>query len=82
MATIKDLPNKDIAEMTDEELRAHILAMRGRRRNPDPELKAQSIKKAIQKKNNTTALKSVPSMLKGMTPEQASQLLTALRKQG
>lgn len=80
MATIADLPNKNIEDMTTEELMEAVKAVRSRRRNPDPELKAKATKIAIQKKNKTVALQSVDSMVKGMTPAQAAELLAALSK--
>ncbi len=80
MADIYDLPNKDIAKMTEDELRAHILAIRSRRRAPDPEMKASAKKKAISKKNKTVEIQSVSSMLKGITPEQAKEILEQLNK--
>lgn len=80
MATIHDLPIKDISTMSDEELKTHILKIRGRRRNPDPEMKAQVRAKAIKKKNNSAALQSVASMLKGISPEQAAQIYEALQE--
>lgn len=82
MADIYDLPNKDISEMSDDELRTHLLAMRGRRRTPDPEMKAQAKAKAIKKKGNAAALKTTDELVKGITPEQAAQILAALSKKG
>ena len=79
MATIHDLTNVDISSMTDEELKTHLLQIRGRRRDPDPEMKAQAKAKAIKKKSNAAALQDVSTMLKGVTPEQAAQLLAALQ---
>lgn len=79
MATIHDLGIADIAKMSDEELKNHILAIRSRRRNPDPEMKAHAKAKAIKKKNNTAALKSTYELLKGVTPEQAAIILKQLQ---
>lgn len=79
MATIHDLANADIQKMTDEELKTHILAIRGRRRDPDPEMKAQTKAKAIKRKNNTAALKSTSELLKGISPEQAAEILKQLQ---
>lgn len=79
MATIHDLTNVDISQMSDEELKTHILAIRGRRRDPDPEMKAQVKAKAIKKKNNTTALKSTKELLSGISPEQAAIILAQLQ---
>ncbi len=80
MATIHDLPIQSITEMTEAELQQHILAVRQRRRNPDPEMKAHAKKKAIKKKNEASALKSIDSMLANITPEQAAQMLEALKE--
>lgn len=81
MATIKDLPIPDFSEMSDEELQALILQTRSRRRNPDNEIKAASVKKAVAKKKTgkAVALTDVSKLLNGLSSEQAASLLQKLR---
>lgn len=81
MATIDDLPIHNFQDMSDEELQQLILQTRSRRRNPDPEVKKASVKKAITKakKGKAVALTDVSKMLKGLTSEQASELLKKLK---
>ena len=81
MATIDDLPIPDFTKMTDEELQQLILQTRSRRRNPDPEIKQASVKKAVtkSKKGKAVALTDVSKMLKGLSSEQAAELLKKLK---
>ncbi len=75
MATIYDLPIKDISKMSDEELQAHIRGVRSRRTIPVAEVKEAAIKKSRAKKNKTVALQSIDSLIGDMTPEQARKAL-------
>lgn len=81
MATISDLPIPDFSKLSDDELKQLILDTRSRRRNPDPEVKAASVKKAIAKKKQgkPVAQMDVSKMLAGLSPEQAANLLAQLR---
>ena len=81
MATIDDLPIQDFTKMSDEELQQLILQTRSRRRNPDPEIKQASVKKAVtkSKKGKAVALTDVSKMLKGLSSEQAAELLKKLK---
>lgn len=81
MATIDDLPIPNFSELSDEELQNLILQTRGRRRNPDPEVKAASVKKAIAKKKTgkAVALTDVSKMVANLSKEQAQELLKQLR---
>lgn len=81
MATIDDLPIPDFSKMSDDELLDLILKVRSRRRNPDPEIKEASIKKAKAKSKTgkAIALTDVTKLTKGLTKEQAKELLEKLR---
>jgi hypothetical protein len=81
MATINDLPIPNFSEMSDEELQALILETRGRRRNPDSEIKQASVKKAVAKakKGKAVALTDVSKMVNGLSKEQAAELLKKLK---
>lgn len=81
MATIDDLPIRDFQDMSDEELQQLILQTRSRRRNPDPEVKQASVKKAVTKakKGKAVALTDISKMLKGLSSEQAAELLKKLK---
>lgn len=81
MATIDDLPIRNFQDMGDEELQQLILQTRSRRRNPDPEVKKASVKKATSKakKGKAVALTDVSKMLKGLSSEQAAELLKKLK---
>lgn len=81
MATIDDLPIRNFQDMSDEELQQLILQTRSRRRNPDPEVKKASVKKATSKakKEKAIALIGVSEMLKGLSSEQAAELLKKLK---
>lgn len=81
MATIDDLPIHNFQDMSDEELQQLILQTRSRRRNPDPEVKQASVKKAVTKakKGKAVALTDVSKMLKGLSSEQAAELLKKLK---
>lgn len=81
MATIDDLPIRNFQDMSDEELQQLILQTRSRRRNPDPEVKQASVKKATSKakKGKAIALVGVSEMLKGLSSEQAAELLKKLK---
>ena len=81
MATIDDLPIRNFQDMSDEELQQLILQTRARRRNPDPEVKQASVKKAVTKakKGKAVALTDVSKMLKGLSSEQAAELLKKLK---
>lgn len=81
MATIDDLPIRNFQDMSDEELQQLILQTRSRRRNPDPEVKKASVKKATSKakKGKAVALTDVSKMLKGLSSEQAAELLKKLK---
>lgn len=81
MATIDDLPIRNFQDMSDEELQQLILQTRSRRRNPDPEVKQASVKKAVTKakKGKAVALTDVSKMLKGLSSEQAAELLKKLK---
>ena len=81
MATIDDLPIPDFTKMSDDELQQPILQTRSRRRNPDPEIKKASVKKAVTKakKGKAVALTDVSKMLKGLSSEQAAELLKKLK---
>lgn len=81
MATISDLPIPDFTQMSDDELLELVKNTRARRRNPDPEVKEASVKKATTKakKGKAVALQDVSKMLKGLTKEQAAELLAQLR---
>lgn len=76
MATIDDLPIRNFQQMSDEELQQLILEARSRRRTPAPEIKEQSIKKAVAKKKTgkAVALTDVSKMLNGLSPEQLEEL--------
>lgn len=80
MATIEDLPIANFSEMSDEELLALVKDVRGRRRTPAPEIKEASMKKAIAKKKQgkAVALRSVESLVQGITKEQAAEMLSML----
>lgn len=81
MATIDDLPIRNFQDMSDEELQQLILQTRSRRRNPDPEVKQASVKKAVTKakKGKAVALMDVSKMVKGLSSEQAAELLNKLK---
>lgn len=81
MATIDDLPIRNFQDMSDEELQQLILQTRSRRRNPDPEVKQASVKKATSKakKEKAVALMAVSKMLKGLSSKQAAELLKKLK---
>lgn len=81
MATIDDLPIRNFQDMSDEELQQLILQTRSRRRNPDPEVKKASVKKATSKakKGKAIALVGFSEMLKGLSSEQAAELLKKLK---
>lgn len=81
MATIDDLPIRNFQDMSDEELQQLIFQTRSRRRNPDPEVKQASVKKAVTKakKGKAVALTDVSKMLKGLSSEQAAELLKKLK---
>lgn len=81
MATIDDLPIRNFQDMSDEELQQLILQTRSRRRNPDPEVKKASVKKATSKakKGKAIALVGISEMLKGLSSEQAAELLKKLK---
>ena len=81
MATIDDLPIRDFKKMSDEELQNLIRDTRARRRNPDPEVKAKSVKKAVAKAKTgkVIAHTDVSKMLNGLSKEQAAALLKTLR---
>lgn len=81
MATIDDLPIRNFQDMSDEELQQLILQTRSRRRNPDPEVKKASVKKATSKakKEKAIALIGVSEMVKGLSSEQAAELLKKLK---
>lgn len=81
MATIDDLPIRNFQDMSDEELQQLILQTRSRRRNPDPEVKKASVKKATSKakKEKAIALVGVSEMLKGLSSKQAAELLKKLK---
>ena len=81
MATIDDLPIRNFQDMSDEELQQLILQTRSRRRNPDPEVKQASVKKAVTKakKGKAVALMNVSKMVKGLSSEQAAELLNKLK---
>lgn len=81
MATIDDLPIRNFQDMSDEELQQLILQTRSRRRNPDPEVKQASVKKAVTKakKGKAVALTDISKMLKGLSSEQAAELLQKLK---
>lgn len=81
MATIDDLPIRNFQDMSDEELQQLILQTRSRRRNPNPEVKQASVKKAVTKakKGKAVALIGVSEMLKGLSSEQAAELLKKLK---
>lgn len=81
MATIDDLPIPDFTKMSDDELQQLILQTRSRRRNPDPEVKKASVKKATSKakKEKAIALVGVSEMVKGLSSEQAAELLKKLK---
>lgn len=76
MATIDDLPIRNFQQMSDEELQQLILETRSRRRAPAPEIKEQSIKKAMAKKKTgkAVALTDVSKMLNGLSHEQLEEL--------
>lgn len=82
MATIADLPIPDFSKMSDDQLLALIKDVRARRRNPEPEVKAAAQKKvqAKVKKGKAVALKSVDSLLEGVSKEDAAKLLAMLRE--
>lgn len=81
MATIDDLPIRNFQDMSDEELQQLILQTRSRRRNPDPEVKQASVKKAVTKakKGKAVALMDVSKMVKNLSSEQAAELLNKLK---
>lgn len=81
MATIDDLPIRNFQDMSDEELQQLILQTRSRRRNPDPEVKQASVKKAVAKakKGKAVALVGISKMVNGLSKEQAAELLKKLK---
>lgn len=81
MATIDDLPIRNFQDMSDEELQQLILQTRSRRRNPDPKVKQASVKKAEAKakKGKAVALMDISKMVKGLSSEQAAELLNKLK---
>lgn len=82
MATIDDLPIDNFSSLSDDQLKELILQVRGRRRSPDPEIVAQSRKKATSKakKGKPMALTNVDQLLAGLSKEEAAKLLAQLRK--
>ena len=68
MATIEDLSNVSILEMSNEELLNHLQTIRQSRRT--------SKKKFA--KNKRVSKKSTSSLVNGLSPEQAAQLLAKL----
>ncbi len=64
MTTIADL-QKSVSDMTDDELREHLLAVRQRRREPTKPKKSSTPRKVV-------------NPLKGVDPEMAKLLLEAL----
>ena len=68
MATVDDLSNVSILEMSNEELLNHLQTIRQSRRT--------SKKKFA--KNKRVSKKSAESLVNGLSPEQAAQLLTRL----
>lgn len=81
MATIQDLPIQDFSTLSDDELLSLIKDTRARRRDTTSEAHQETVKKAKAKtkKGKATALKSVSSMIKDFSPEQAAELLAQLR---
>lgn len=71
MATIYDLPNKSISEMTRPELIDCLRAIRLSRRTP---------KKKPPKKKSKKVEKSPQQMVDVMTPELAAKLLEQLER--
>lgn len=82
MATISDLPIKDLRSLSDEELLSLIRGVRGRRRDTSSEAHQEAKKKAQAKakKGKAVALQSVDSLLKGVSPALAKQLLSQLNQ--
>lgn len=80
MATIDDLPIKDFASMSDDELLALIKDVRMARRTPPPEVRAATIKKAEakRKRGKAIALQDVGKMATNLSPEQAKAFLEAI----
>lgn len=70
MATINDLTNKSILDMTEEELYSHIMSIRSSRRVPKKEVKETSKK--------SSAPKSTMDLVKMLTPEMQEELLKRL----
>lgn len=80
MATISDLPIQNLHDLSDEELLSLIRGVRGRRRDTTSEAHQEAKKKAVakQKKGKAVALQSVDSLLKGVSPALAKQLLSQI----
>ena len=71
MATINDLPNKSILDMTKDELYLHIMNVRSSRRTPKKVRKSAS--KKSQPKPRTTE-----ELVRMLTPEMRNELLAEL----
>lgn len=70
MATINDLSNVSILDMTDEKLLDHLQEIRRLRRTPK--------KFSKNKKVTLSKEKSADSLVNKLSPEQAAQLLAKL----
>lgn len=68
MATVDSLDNTSILEMSDEDLLNHLQRIRQSRRTP----------KKFTKNKRPKKEKSAESLVNGLSPEQAAQLLAKL----
>lgn len=70
---------KTLSEMSDEELRTHMLAIRSNRRT----VKAKAIELSAKgQKNGTNTKTSIKQTVKGLSPEQVQLLLSQLGQGG
>lgn len=79
MATIDDLPQKSISEMTDSELMELIRMQRKARTRPAAKTEAAKKKTAAKDAKRPLELKSAKDIVAGLTPEQRAQLLEDLK---
>lgn len=70
---------KTLSEMSDEELRTHMLAIRSNRRT----VKAKAIELSAKgQKNGTNTKTSIKQTVRGLSAEQVQQLLLQLNQGG
>lgn len=79
MATIDDLPQKSISEMTLEELEEYHREIRGRRAKPSTELKQKAQKHASGKrKAKPAALGGINDRINLLSEKEKRELLASL----